>query len=1089
MKHHAKGASLARMLLVPTLLWGSVSMVASPVYATQVNPSQTVTLRMNKVKLSEVFKKLSNLSGCEFFYDESVVRKYNTIDINLDNVSFDQALEQIKKQTNLQLNRVNNTIVVSLPRKESEVSARTQLSKRKVTGVVTDVNNEPLIGVSIAIQGNSGGTITDFDGRFTLDEVDPNATLVFSYIGYITQKVTVGNQQVLNVQLKEDNQTLEEVVVIGYGVQKKRDMTGSVASIKSKDITAIPTTNALEALQGKVAGLDLTTSSGQAGSIPNFTIRGERSLTASNAPLILVDGIDYGTSLDINPTDIESIEVLKDASSTAIYGTRGANGIIMITTKKGKEGKSKVSFNAFVSSTMITDYPEIMNANEYARYKREAYRDRTTGKYADDAAVFAPEELAYMESGYDTNYRDLLMHNGFNQNYEISVSGGNTKTKHNISLGYRSEEGLFKDDDYQRFNARVALDHQLFDNVQIGTNIIYAYVDKNNRYSPLNMANKIVPISKPYDDEGNLVMYPSPGYNTQMNPLIDDQEGMRVDNTIQERFFGSLYLNWNITKDILFRTTLGLNSVNERRGFFCDKNSLQGSAKDSQSYKEHTMTRNLTWENVLTYSKDFSDIHSFQAMVGTSTIMNSKEYTYAGGKGQVYSDNWFHNLYSNEKEITIKSSLVDQNLASFFGRVNYKLMDRYMLTASLRADGSSVFAPGKKWGYFPSVALAWRINEESFLKNVEAISNLKLRLTWGESGQCAINPYQTSGLLGTSTYSFNNEVAYGFYPKTMSNKELTWETTTQYNLGLDFGFFNNRISGSIDAYKSQTRNILMDRMIPSINGYASVMENIGKTESTGVDFSLSTVNVRHKNFSWFSDFSLSHNREKIKELASGQLKDEANAWFVGKPFKVFYDYKKIGIWQSGEEAAAALNGQEPGDIKVQDTDGNGSITTDDRIIYSQRPDVTFGFNNTFNYKGFDLSVFLYARLGQWISYDYNTTYRINALENGGNVDYWTPENPTNAFPRPNKNKSYTQVTYYSTLKYEDGSFFKIRDITLGYSFQPDLLKHLKLSKLRVYATAKNFFTFSKIDNYDPEQGGSISFPMTKQLVFGLNVEF
>lgn len=1089
MKHHAKGASLARMLLVPTLLWGSVSMVASPVYATQVNSNQTVTLRMNKVKLSEVFKKLSNLSGCEFFYDESVVRKYNTIDINLDNVSFDQALEQIKKQTNLQLNRVNNTIVVSLPRKESEASARTQLSKRKVTGVVTDVNNEPLIGVSISIQGNSGGTITDFDGRFTLDEVDSKATLVFSYIGYITQKVTVGNQQVLNVQLKEDNQTLEEVVVIGYGVQKKRDMTGSITSIKSKDITAIPTTNALEALQGKVAGLDLTTSSGQAGSIPNFTIRGERSLTASNAPLILVDGIDYGTSLDINPTDIESIEVLKDASSTAIYGTRGANGIIMITTKKGKEGKSKVSLNAFVSSTMITDYPDIMNANEYARYKREAYRDRTTGKYADDAAVFAPEELAYMESGYDTNYRDLLMHNGFNQNYEISVSGGNTKTKHNISLGYRSEEGLFKDDDYQRFNARVALDHQLFDNVQIGTNIIYAYVDKNNRYSPLNMANKIVPISKPYDDEGNLVMYPSPGYNTQMNPLIDDRDGMRVDNTIQERFFGSLYLNWNITKDILFRTTLGLNSVNERRGFFCDKNSLQGGAKDSQSYKEHTMTRNLTWENVLTYAKDFSDIHSFQAMVGTGTIMNFKEYTYAGGKGQVYSDNWFHNLYSNEKEITIKSSLVDQNLASFFGRVNYKLMDRYMLTASLRADGSSVFAPGKKWGYFPSVALAWRINEESFLKNVEAISNLKLRLSWGESGQCAIDPYQTSGLLGTSTYSFNNEVAYGFYPKTMSNKELTWETTTQYNLGLDFGFFNNRISGSIDAYKAQTRNILMDRMIPSINGYASVMENIGKTESTGVDFSLSTVNIRHKNFSWFSDFSLSHNREKIKELASGQLKDEANAWFVGKPFKVFYDYKKIGIWQSGEEAEAALNGQEPGDIKVQDTDGDGSITTDDRIIYSQRPDVTFGFNNTFNYKGFDLSVFLYARLGQWISYDYNTTYRINALENGGNVDYWTPENPTNAFPRPNKNKSYTQVTYYSTLKYEDGSFFKIRDITLGYTFQPDLLKHLRLSKLRVYATAKNFFTFSKIDNYDPEQGGGISFPMTKQLVFGVNVEF
>ena len=334
MKQHAKRASWARVLLVPTLLLGSASMAAFPVHAAQVELNQTVTLQMRKVKLADVFKKLSNLSGYEFFYDESVVQKYNTIDIDLDNVSFDQALEQIRKQTSLQLSKVNNTIVVSLAKQVLASSGKVQASRHRVTGRVTDANNEPLIGVSIVIQGNSGGTITDIDGRYTLEEVDADATLVFSYIGYVPQKIVVGNQQTLNVQMKEDNQTLEEVVVIGYGVQKKRDMTGSIASIKSKDITAIPTTNALEALQGKVAGLDLTNSSGQAGSTPNFTIRGERSLTASNAPLILVDGIDYGTSLDINPTDIESIEVLKDASSTAIYGTRGANGIIMITTKK-----------------------------------------------------------------------------------------------------------------------------------------------------------------------------------------------------------------------------------------------------------------------------------------------------------------------------------------------------------------------------------------------------------------------------------------------------------------------------------------------------------------------------------------------------------------------------------------------------------------------------------------------------------------------------------------------------------------------------------------------------------------------------------
>lgn len=486
MKQHAKRALWAQMLLVPALLLGSASIAAFPVRTAQIELNQEVTLQKRNTQLTVVFKKLSNLFGYEFFYDEGVVQKHNTIDIDLDNVNLEQALEQIKKQTGLQWSKVNNTIVISLPQQTQTSLGKAQGSKHKVTGVVTDGNNEPLIGVSIVIQGNAGGSITDINGRYTLEDVDSNAILVFSYIGYVSQKIAVRNQQIVNVQMKEDNQTLEEVIVIGYGVQKKRDMTGSITSLKSKDITAIPTTNALEALQGKVAGLDLTNSSGQAGSTPSFTIRGERSLTASNAPLILVDGIDYGTSLDINPTDIESMEVLKDASSTAIYGTRGANGIIMITTKKGKEGKSKVSFNAFVSSTMITDYPDIMNAQEYAQYKREAYRDRTTGKYADDTAVFAPEELIYLEKGYDTNYRDMLMNNGFNQNYEVAVSGGNTKTKHNISIGYRSEEGLFKDDNYKRYNARVALDHQLFSNVQLGTNIIYAYVDQNNRYSPLD---------------------------------------------------------------------------------------------------------------------------------------------------------------------------------------------------------------------------------------------------------------------------------------------------------------------------------------------------------------------------------------------------------------------------------------------------------------------------------------------------------------------------------------------------------------------------------------------------------------------------
>lgn len=959
----------------------------------------------------------------------------------------------------------------------------------QVSGIVKDVTGEPVIGVNVSVQGTGNGSITDLDGKFAIPNVKEKDVLIVSYIGYLTQSIPVGKQTSFTITLKEDAQALDEVVVVGYGVQKKRDLSGAVSSVKSRDITAIPTTNALEALQGKVAGLDLTSSSGKAGAELSFTIRGERSLKASNKPLILVDGVDYGTTLDINPSDIESIEVLKDASSTAIYGTRGANGIIIVTTKKGKTGKSKVSLNAFASVNMISSYPSIMNGAEYAQLKREAYRDQTTNEYLPDDQVFTvAQELEYVREGVSTDYRDLMMSNGFNQNYELSISGGTDKTQHNISLGYRGENGLFKNDNYKRLNARVALDHELLKTLKIGTSITYTYKDQNTRRDPLNMCNKIVPLSKPYDENGEVVRFPALGYNSQTNPLVDDVEGAIKDNTKGTRFFGSLYANWNITKDLLFRTTLGVDAQNSRRGYYCSANSLDGEGKDSKSLKEHTIQSGITWENILTYSKILGE-HDFQIMGGTSTIYKSKEYTLASGKGQTYGGNIYHNLASNTKEVMIDSYLQEENLASFFGRVNYKFMDRYILTASLRADGSSLLASGHKWGYFPSVALAWRMNEEAFLKNIDNLSNLKLRLSWGESGQSAIDPYQTIGLLGSSTYSFNNELASGLYPKTMSNKNLTWETTSVFDLGVDFGLFNNRLSGSLDIYKSYTRNVLMNRKIPSTNGYSDVMENIGKTENFGIDITLNSVNIQKKNFTWTTDFTLSHNKEKIKELASGALRDEANSWFVGEAFQVFYDYKKIGIWQLDEAEEAAKNGQIPGDIKIQDTNDDGEITPEDRVIYSKRPKVTFGINNAFTIHDFEFSFFIYSRLGQWIDYEFNRGYKPDGLENSSNVDYWTPENPTNDFPRPNRFYGFGKTRYSSTLKYEKGSFVKIRDITLAYNLPAKALKNIGLDRVRIYATAKNFFTFSSIENYDPERGGGISFPMTKQLVFGVNLDF
>ena len=950
---------------------------------------------------------------------------------------------------------------------------------RQISGMVKDMSGEPVIGVNVSVKGTGNGSITDLDGKFTIPNVKEKDVLVVSYIGYLTQSVSVGKQTSFIITLKEDTQALDEVVVVGYGVQKKRDLSGAVSSVKSRDITAIPTTNALEALQGKVAGLDLTASSGKAGADLSFTIRGERSLKASNAPLILVDGIDYGTTLDINPSDIESIEVLKDASSTAIYGTRGANGIIIVTTKKGKAGKSKVSLNAFASINMISSYPSIMNGAEYAQLKREAYRDQTTNEYLPDEQVFTvAQELEYVREGVSTDYRDLMMSNGFNQNYELSITGGTEKTQHSISLGYRGENGLFKNDNYKRLNARVALDHKLLENLKIGTNITYTYKDQNTRRDPLNMCNKIVPLSKPYDENGEVVRFPAPGYNSQTNPLVDDVDGAVKDNTKATRFFGSLYANWNITKDLLFRTTLGVDVRNKRRGYYCSANSLDGEGKDSKSLKEHTIESGITWENVLTYSKILGE-HDFQIMGGTSTIYKSKEYTLASGKGQTYGGNIYHNLASNTKEVMIDSYLNEEKLASFFGRVNYKFMDRYILTASLRADGSSLLADGHKWGYFPSVAVAWRMNEESFLKGFDELSNLKLRLSWGESGQSAIDPYQTVGLLGSSTYSFNNDLASGLYPKTMSNKNLTWETTSVFDLGVDFGFFNNRLSGSVDVYKSYTRNVLMNRKIPSTNGYTEVMENIGKTENFGIDVALNSVNIQKKNFTWTTDFTLSHNKEKIKELASGALRDEANSWFVGEAFQVFYDYKKIGIWQLDEADEAAKNGQKPGDIKIQDTDGNGEITPEDRVIYSKRPKVTFGINNSFTIHDFEFSFFIYSRLGQWIDYEFNRGYKPDGLENSSNVDYWTPENPTNEWARIDSSTGGNSFSVYRKK-----SFIRLDNISVGYNVPSRWITKLGLGSLRVYANVRNVAVWAPdFKLWDPEN----SSPTPRTYTFGINV--
>lgn len=969
------------------------------------------------------------------------------------------------------------------------LSFTASIAQNNITGSVTGDDGAALPGVTIKVKGTTNGAVTKGDGTYMINVPDATAVLVFSYTGYQQQEVAVAGRKVLDIQMNADVSLLDQVVIIGYGTVKKRDLTGSISQMSAKDVAETPANNVLETLQGRISGLDLVESDGQAGSGLSFTLRGNRSLNASNEPLILVDGIPYGSALEINPSDIESVEVLKDASATAIYGTRGANGVILVTTKKGKSGRVQVALNSYYGAQSNSGLAKIQTGAEYAAFKREAFR---TQGITDDAAIFNPEELTAINNRQFVDWMGLAIKDGSVQNHEINISGGNDKTTISVSAGVYDEQGLFKNDQLRRYNGSLSVGYQLLDNLKVGSKLFYTFRDNDRRQDPLNQANKINPYGTPYDAEGNIILYPVAGQSFNISPLADEVPGAYVNNLRGNRIFNASYLEWGILNDLQFRSSFGFDIHSDRAGYYFGKYTIKQAGNGSQSGIETFRSTGLTWENTLTYSKE-AGASAFNFLIGNSLIQNSAESFSGFGKNQVSETTTYNDLGANANEISIASGLVESALSSAFGRINYKLMDRYLLTASLRADGSSVFADGHKWGYFPSVALGWRLSDEAFMKGVTLFSNLMLRASWGISGNSAIRPYQTLGGLGRSTYSFNETAAYGYFPKNVSNPDLTWEKTATANLGLDFGLFDSRIYGSINVYQSKTSDLLLERLLPGSSGFQSVIQNVGKTKNKGFEVELSSVNITPRTangLKWTSDVTFSLNREEIVQLTGGADRDLGNGWIVGQPTQVFYDYQKTGIWQTNEADVAATYGQVPGDIKVLDVNNDGKITADDDrvVVGTLRPDFSFGLNNTVSFLNFDLSAFLYGRMGQTIRSEASGNYKIDGRENGPLVDYWTPENPTNDHPRPDKNKNQNS-SYMSTLYYVDGSFVKIKNITLGYTVPAALSGKFGIGNLRVYGTLRNYFTFSGMNPYDPERGGSISFPMTRQMIFGLNVNF
>lgn len=985
-----------------------------------------------------------------------------------------------------------------------------------ITGVVNDENGSPLPGASVVVKGTSDGAVTDFDGNYSIS-ADANATLIFSYVGYSTQEISVDGRSTVNIGLEVDASQLDEVVVVGYGTQKKGEVTGSISTIGADAIEKIATSSSIDAIKGQVAGVDIQANGGRPGENSTVRIRGRRSITASNDPLYVIDGIPQisGTAsvADINPQDIESMNVLKDAAATAIYGSRGSNGVILITTKRGRVGDTKVTYSTHYGVTSATRLVDMMNGEEFAGLKRESRRrgandgdPNWNGTIpADDVVFDDPLELESLALGRSTDYLDLVLNNGWQTNHQVSVSGGSEKTNFNTSVGYFNEQGIISNMDFERFTGRVNLDHKISDVFKVGISFTISHSIQNfgsNAVMGESLSNN--PLGTPYDDEGNLKLLPT-NDGIRTNPLSELVDGAFADERKVTRVFAPVYLDINIAKGLKWTTNFGPDIRYFRRGEFRGSltNDNRGGPGDAEI--ENVQNFGYTLENILNYNTTINDKHSLGVTLLQSIQSSREERSKSEVSNLPYEEQQFYNLGTASVKGPITSRLEESTLASFMGRVNYAFDGKYLFQASLRADGSSRLAPGSQWDYFPGISAGWRVSEEAFMENSNFLSDLKLRLSYGEVGNQAIDPYKTQGALGSSDYAFGESTALGFFLRDIPNDALKWEVSKTIDFGFDYGLLNNRVTGTFDYFSTQTSDLLLNAGIPSSSGYQSALLNVGDTATKGIEFSINGDIVRTDAFNWNVGFNIASYQEEIVEIntidENGNPADDiGNRWFIGEPLNVFYDYEKIGIYQTSEEAlAASAEDKVPGEIKLRDQNGDGVITDDDRIILgTDTPDFYGGITNNFEYKGWDLSFFFYFRQGQMIrSRFHDSNNALFGRYNNLDVDFWTPNNPTNANPRPNENQERPRNG--STLSYFDGSYVKLRNLQLGYNFPSSLTDKLNISNLRLYVAGQNLWFLSDYETFDPEvsedddDGGngvsSSTVPSNKMFSVGLNVTF
>ncbi|GAA4315507.1 TonB-dependent receptor [Compostibacter hankyongensis] len=1105
----------------------SVLILAACLQANASTYAQKISISLKNTPLKKVFKAIRERTGYNFIYTSEVLQDAVPVTLHEKNTALKEILDKCFLKQPLSYS-INGNIIVVKKKTASKIQINTDTTIQ-IKGIVKDsLTGNPLSGVTVKMKESTIGTMTDGRGRFSLS-VPNGAILGISYLGYNKKSIRVNGSQDLIIRLSAALTGLNQIVVIGYGTQKRADLTGSISSIKPSEIQGTPITSVDQGLVGRASGVQVIQTSGMPGAIASIRIRGTSSLQGGNEPLYVIDGVPvysgggYGrtggkTQLSplatINPSDIESIEILKDASATAIYGSRAANGVVLITTKSGEKGRDIISFDAYFGTQSIVKKIDLMNGADYAKLVNEAYtNDGLTPPYSQEFMDNIPNH------GKGTDWQDEIFRSAPIQNYELSFMGGDKKTSYAASLNYIDQKGIVLGSGMKRYSGRINLDRQMNDKFKIISHLSLSRILSDNVPTDAGGTDGVVtgalnfnPLLGIYenDETKSYTLVNKPGILVP-NPVATALEMKRKNNTT--RLLGDISGQYDITEGLTAKVLFGIDYFMNKASQYTPSNIYQSGGVASATIADATYTNWLN-ENTLTYSKTFNQNHSINLLGGITFQKNKGEDLSGSSQGFVNDVLGYNNLGSGSVYNQPGSSTTEWSIMSFLGRINYAFKDKYLFTLSGRYDGSSRFGTNNKFAFFPSGAIAWKASEEEFIKNLNLFSNLKVRTGYGITGNQEIGLYNSLATLGAVTYSFGTDMVTGFNPNKIPNPDLKWERTAQYDAGLDLGVLNNNISLTADYYYKKTTNLIYSVAVPLVSGFGTSLQNIGSIQNQGFEIGLQTNNL-NRAFKWTTDFNISFNKNKVLELGGEQYKDvgggdghlktgQVHRLIVGKPIGLFYGYVFDGIFQDNTELDNGpdgptnyLGGKRYKDLSGPDGNPDGKVdaTYDRTVIGDPNPDFYGGLANTFSYKGVELSIFINYSYGNDIL-NYNA-FQLGLPSGGQNVyadlvNRWTPENHSNVYGKATTNRS----AIFSNQFIEDGSFIKLKTVTLSYLFPKLSVKWLY--GLKVYITGQNLLAITHYKGYDPEvsyRGASNletgedfgGYPQARSFLFGISV--